>query len=63
MIGLLKDLAALAVAVPELVPLFKELFKAIASAGTKEEKLTRAKRAAFAAGARQTLFEALPGSR
>lgn len=63
MIGLLKDVAALVAAVPELVPLLRALIKAIAAPGTKEEKLTRAKRAAFASGAREALFEALPGSR
>jgi hypothetical protein len=63
MIGLLKDLAALAMAVPELVPLFRTLVKLIGGAGTKEEKLTRARRAVIAASGRQALFEALPGTR
>lgn len=63
MIGLLKDIAALAVAVPELVPLLRSLVDAIKGGGTKEVKLTRARRAVVAAGGREALFEALPGSR
>lgn len=63
MLGLLKDVAALVAAVPELVPFLRDLVDAIRRGGTKEEKLTRAKRAALAAGAREALFEALLGNR
>jgi hypothetical protein len=63
MLALLKDVAALVSAVPELVPLLRDLVDAIRRGTTKEEKLTLAKRAALAAGAREALFEALPGKR
>ena len=63
MIGLLKDIAALVVAVPELVPLLRSLVQTITSGGTKAEKLSRARRALLAAAGREALFEALPGTR
>lgn len=63
MIGLLKDVAKVAAAVPELVPLLRTLVSLISGGGTKEAKLDRARRAVVAAGGRQALFEALPGKR
>jgi hypothetical protein len=62
MIGLLKDVAALAASVPEIVPLLRNLITIIRSAGTKEEKLSKARRATVAAGMRTAFDKALPGS-
>ncbi len=63
MIALLKDVATAVAKLPELVPLLRTLIKTIAGSGTKDEKLTRARRAVIAAGGRQALYEALPGDK
>lgn len=62
MISLLKDLAALVVKFPELLPLMRTLVDAIRGAGTREEKLDRMRRATLAAGMRTAFDKALPGS-
>ncbi len=61
MIALLAAVATLVREVPELIPLLRTLVDTLRGAGTKEEKLTKARRALFAAGARTALLEALPG--
>jgi hypothetical protein len=49
--------------VPELLPLLGTFFNTLRGADTKEEKISRMKRATIAAGGRIALVTALPGKR
>lgn len=61
MIALLRAVAALVAGAPELIPLLRTLIDVIRSGATKDEKISRVRRATIAAGMRTAFDKALPG--